>query len=504
MTMQEALLVFAIVHAASAMAQDRFAAIPPRPVAGEPFVLELAGTAPGPVLYFRQLPSVAVADSEITLGLNLSAPGVGTPKFAFGGFDGTYLARQALTVPAAGTYGVFKSLPGGIRERLATLSIDPPRPAATPASTTLSGNFFAPDEDGAGVNVIQGPHGAVAAWFTYGSGEFVISGARTTWYVISGGKWISPHGVPGRDVRDLRRAHRHTVRPTLHGGTGGRHVHALSRSQHVSRWTPGSIRALASRRSCSASSSKEASMFFRAPAAAFLALLSPRRPAGVRSNPRRALALHPGPLVEPAAAPEAASRSSTSAATRWRSGTRTTPRETRSGTPRRASARHRARGRCSSIAGWMDASAVSSRWWARCASPCATRVADVTLDGRTARAATGRSSRSTLSGIRNEVDHTGSYFDPANNGWGLTLTQQGDVLGGVLYTYDTVRHAHLVRGLRPRQRRLGRCSTRARRLPVLPVHARPPRSPRDACLRFPWRGRDGAAKQRHLRRWPRA
>lgn len=41
-----------------------------------------------------------------------------------------------------------------------------------------------------------------------------------------------------------------------------------------------------------------------------------------------------------------------------------------------------------------------------------------------------------VSGVRSELDHTGSYFDPSNSGWGLTLTQQGDVLGGVLYTYD--------------------------------------------------------------------
>lgn len=41
-----------------------------------------------------------------------------------------------------------------------------------------------------------------------------------------------------------------------------------------------------------------------------------------------------------------------------------------------------------------------------------------------------------LSGVRDEVDHSGSYFDPQNSGWGLTLTQQGEVLGGVLYTYD--------------------------------------------------------------------
>lgn len=41
-----------------------------------------------------------------------------------------------------------------------------------------------------------------------------------------------------------------------------------------------------------------------------------------------------------------------------------------------------------------------------------------------------------LSGLGNEVDHTGSWFDPDNSGWGVTVTEQGDVLGGVIYTYD--------------------------------------------------------------------
>jgi uncharacterized secreted protein with C-terminal beta-propeller domain len=40
------------------------------------------------------------------------------------------------------------------------------------------------------------------------------------------------------------------------------------------------------------------------------------------------------------------------------------------------------------------------------------------------------------SGVTNEVDRTGSWFDPANSGWGLSVTEQGDVLGGVLFTYD--------------------------------------------------------------------
>ncbi|MGE0358094.1 MAG: beta-propeller domain-containing protein [Burkholderiales bacterium] len=41
-----------------------------------------------------------------------------------------------------------------------------------------------------------------------------------------------------------------------------------------------------------------------------------------------------------------------------------------------------------------------------------------------------------VSGVTNEADHSGHWFDPANSGWGLAVTQQGDVLGGVLFTYD--------------------------------------------------------------------
>lgn len=53
----------------------------------------------------------------------------------------------------------------------------------------------------------------------------------------------------------------------------------------------------------------------------------------------------------------------------------------------------------------------------------------------------GASGRWTLlpfvaSGVMSEVDRTGSWFDPSNSGWGLTVTEQGEVFGGVLYTYD--------------------------------------------------------------------
>jgi hypothetical protein len=40
------------------------------------------------------------------------------------------------------------------------------------------------------------------------------------------------------------------------------------------------------------------------------------------------------------------------------------------------------------------------------------------------------------SGVINEVDLTGHWYDPANSGWGMTLLDQGDVFGAVLYAYD--------------------------------------------------------------------
>jgi hypothetical protein len=41
------------------------------------------------------------------------------------------------------------------------------------------------------------------------------------------------------------------------------------------------------------------------------------------------------------------------------------------------------------------------------------------------------------SGVMNEVDLTGHWYDPANSGWGMTLLDQHDVFGAVLYAYDS-------------------------------------------------------------------
>jgi uncharacterized secreted protein with C-terminal beta-propeller domain len=40
------------------------------------------------------------------------------------------------------------------------------------------------------------------------------------------------------------------------------------------------------------------------------------------------------------------------------------------------------------------------------------------------------------SGTINEVDLTGHWYDPGNSGWGMTLLDQGDVFGAVIYAYD--------------------------------------------------------------------
>lgn len=43
----------------------------------------------------------------------------------------------------------------------------------------------------------------------------------------------------------------------------------------------------------------------------------------------------------------------------------------------------------------------------------------------------------TVSGVINETDHGGAWFHPGNSGWSLTLIEQGDILGGGLFIYDT-------------------------------------------------------------------
>jgi hypothetical protein len=51
-----------------------------------------------------------------------------------------------------------------------------------------------------------------------------------------------------------------------------------------------------------------------------------------------------------------------------------------------------------------------------------------------------------VSGIMNEVDHSGTWFNPANSGWGFSMIEQGDVLGAILYTYDAAGEPTWVAG----------------------------------------------------------
>jgi hypothetical protein len=51
-----------------------------------------------------------------------------------------------------------------------------------------------------------------------------------------------------------------------------------------------------------------------------------------------------------------------------------------------------------------------------------------------------------LGGVESEIDHTGSWFDPTNSGWGLGLSEHGGVLGGALFTYDAAGEPTWVAG----------------------------------------------------------
>ena len=59
-----------------------------------------------------------------------------------------------------------------------------------------------------------------------------------------------------------------------------------------------------------------------------------------------------------------------------------------------------------------------------------------------------------FNGVISEIDHTGHWYDPSQTGWGFTVTEQGDVLGAVLYTYNAAGEptwlAGFNRGIAPR------------------------------------------------------
>jgi hypothetical protein len=213
-----------LLFCTASVAQNRLAIVPERPVAGEPFVIEHTGDGRRALNYLRQRSTVTVEGSDITFALDFTGPGIGSPKFP----DlpdlvmRTYLAQQMAVVPGAGTYRLSRSI-DGVRDSLATIAVDPPRPAAAPQWTNLSGNYFAPDENGAGVNVVQAASGQMfVAWFTYASLEFqaLVPGYPSSWYVVTGGKWISPteflgvmHDAYGTPFERTYDAARFTARP---------------------------------------------------------------------------------------------------------------------------------------------------------------------------------------------------------------------------------------------------------------------------------------------------
>lgn len=51
-----------------------------------------------------------------------------------------------------------------------------------------------------------------------------------------------------------------------------------------------------------------------------------------------------------------------------------------------------------------------------------------------------------VSGVVPEIDHSGAWFDPQRSGFGLSLTEQGEWLGGALYFYDAAGQPRWVVG----------------------------------------------------------
>ncbi|APV51246.1 hypothetical protein BWI17_17100 [Betaproteobacteria bacterium GR16-43] len=189
------------------LAAEALGIVPARPVAGEPFVLVYNGEARTPLNgYFNLQSTVTASGANLLLSTDVDAPiGVRAPCFGCE-YTNRYQTFASATVVAPGTYALSRSIrdkQGLLQEVVSNLVVDPPRAAATPQFRNLSGNYFAADENGAGVNVIQSADGQLfVVWATYGSGPYVQNSnyspdVEATWLVISNGKWISPTEFQG-------------------------------------------------------------------------------------------------------------------------------------------------------------------------------------------------------------------------------------------------------------------------------------------------------------------
>ena len=119
--------------------------------------------------------------------------------------------HPALTLPAppAGDYRVFiqQDAAGAEPVQVDSLQFSSTTGSpAVPAHRGVTGNWYSPDENGWGVNVIEGENGPqlFVMWLDYLNANLLAPvgvattfASGSTWRVMSGGRWIDPHTFRG-------------------------------------------------------------------------------------------------------------------------------------------------------------------------------------------------------------------------------------------------------------------------------------------------------------------
>ncbi|APV51248.1 hypothetical protein BWI17_17110 [Betaproteobacteria bacterium GR16-43] len=180
--------------------------LPEHPVAGEPFIAMFTDRViPGGTssTSYASLPTVSAG--ELTMTVDFSKPLPGTFRGICGAepcYGPTYETRTVVTIPEPGSYQgyfVYTGLPYGTyplgRQRSPdSVIVGAARPSAAPLRTTLSGNYFAEDENGSGLNLLQSASGQLfVGWFFYQAQRTAtFNELAPAWYVSGGGTWISP------------------------------------------------------------------------------------------------------------------------------------------------------------------------------------------------------------------------------------------------------------------------------------------------------------------------
>ena len=189
----QAALGIAILATVGTAAAREMSVFPPEPVAGQDFVVHVAGTYCGdhPLHGYAD---ASVTGDTITVSYSASASGACTS-----GGQPTLFTGAAVRVNAPGQYKVVVRPSVWDAYAAGSVTVKEASPV-TRTGTSLAGLWYVPAQPGWGLNITEGDSGQLfLTWYQFGGADATGSSLTTSssWTFVSGGTWLAPNTFSG-------------------------------------------------------------------------------------------------------------------------------------------------------------------------------------------------------------------------------------------------------------------------------------------------------------------